>query len=518
MTLRKNLLTFLVTCCFLFSLSIPAQENDKISIEFGNVFKNDEREIPTDILGSDDTGYYLLYAGGRFGRGKKSVRKFSLELLPTGEEILLGGDKNATQRSLGVAKVNDKIIHIWSSMDDSGKKYFFQTIDLKTFSSGPTKFIAEIKNDTRKASRSMSRFMISDDEKTIALFYTVPNKNKELQKIRVQKFDTDFNVLETGEFEFNYQNKVLAIQDVLLDRDNNFVIVTKKYNSTKIVKEELNHKYEFQFYRIKNDELKLVHTIIPNDVHLRSLKPIIDKNNNLFVSGIISKVNLYAMTGVYAAKINLDNGTEIFETYSHFDANYITLLLEDGKRKERILKRIAKGKHEDPNYILRHVMLNENGEQTMIAEQIHSYTYNYATTFYHQNLALIKLNDKGDVIWSTKIGKNQTKPNVAIYSSYYPVTKDDDLILLYNCHESNLSHTKGTTANPFLGAGKIFIATSITMNTGAYTRQKLANKEQLDGITIRPSLYNWIDDSTLLMFGQDIDNLKNQGFVKLKFE
>ncbi len=502
---------------FIFAHTIWAQEIDKITIEFGEVFKNDEREIPTDILGSDATGYYLLYAGGRFGQGKKSVRKFSLDLLPTGDEIILGGDKPATHNSLGVAKVNDKIIHLWSSMDDSGKKYFYQTIDLNTFSSSAPKFIAEIKNDTRKASRSMSRFIISEDEKTITLFYTIPNKNKELQKIRVQKFDTDFNTLESRDFEFKYQNKMLAIQEVLLDNDENLIIICKKYNSPKIVREELDHNYEFQFYQVKNNSLNLVSTIVPKDVHLRSLKPIIDAENNLFVSGIISKVNLYAMTGVYAAKINLDSGTKEFETYTNFDADYLTLLIEDGKRKERILKRIAKGKHEDPNYVLRHVMLNENGEQTIIAEQIHSYTYNYATTYYHQNLALIKLDNQGNKVWSSKIGKNQTKPNVSIYSSYFPVTKKENFFLLYNCHESNLTHTTGTTANPFLGAGKIFIATSINRANGTYSRQQLANKEQLDGITIRPSLYNWIDDNTLLMFGQDIDNLKNQGFVKVRF-
>jgi len=223
------------------------------------------------------------------------------------------------------------------------------------------------------------------------------------------------------------------------------------------------------------------------------------------------------MTGVYTAKISLDSGEKKFETYTNFDAEYLTLLLEDGKRKQRILKRIAKGKHEDPNYILKNVMLNKDGEQTLIAEQIHSYTYNYSTTYYHQNLALIKLDNQGNMIWSSKIGKNQAKPNVAIYSSYFPVIKEHNYILLYNCHESNLSHVKGTAANPFLSQNKIFIATSIDKDNGNYSRSKLANKEQLDGITIRPSLYNWIDDNTLLMFGQDIDNLKNQGFVKLKF-
>jgi len=502
----------------LFPKFTSAQEIDEISIEFGKVFKNDEREIPTDIVGSDATGYYLLYAGGRFGQGKKSIRKFSLDLLPTGKEIILEADKFSIKNSLGVAKFNDKIIHLWSTIDDLGKKYFYQTIDLKNFSLGDIKFIAEIKNDTRKASISLNKFLISDDEKAITLFYTIPNKNKELQKIRVQKFDSDVNLLETKEFEFKYQNKLLAIQNVLLDKNQDVIIVCKKYNSLRVVKDELSHEYEFQIYKIKDNELKLVNSIIPKDVHLRYLEPRIDDDNNLFLSGLISKTNLYAMTGVFASKIALNTGKKEYDTYTKFNAEFLSLLIKDGKRKERILKRIAKGKYEDQNYILNSVITNESGEQVLIAEQIHSYSYNGAITYYHQNLAVIKIDNKGGVIWSSKIGKNQTKPNVSIYSSYFPMVIKDTFYLLYNCHENNLTHSKGIVTNPFIGQGKIFIATKIDSEDGNYKRIELANKEQLEGLTIRPSLYNWIDDTTLLMFGQDINNLKNQGFVKIHFK
>ncbi|MBC9797002.1 hypothetical protein, partial [Sinomicrobium weinanense] len=55
---------------FLFYAFSPVHAQEKtqnIEIRYGNVFKNDEREIPTDIIGHDKNGYYLLYSGGRFG-------------------------------------------------------------------------------------------------------------------------------------------------------------------------------------------------------------------------------------------------------------------------------------------------------------------------------------------------------------------------------------------------------------------------------------------------------------------
>ena len=130
---------------------------------------------------------------------------------------------------------------------------------------------------------------------------------------------------------------------------------------------------------------------------------------------------------------------------------------------------------------------------------------------------VIKLDENGEVIWSNKIGKNNRKANVSIYSSYYPIMKNENLFLLYNCNDLNLNHKTGLVTNSFHPGGKwAFIATQVN-DYGNYERMKLADKEQLNGITIRPSLYNWVDYNTLLMFGQDIDNLKNQGFVKINF-
>ncbi|MGS2760774.1 hypothetical protein [Sinomicrobium sp. M5D2P9] len=53
---------------------------------------------------------------------------------------------------------------------------------------------------------------------------------------------------------------------------------------------------------------------------------------------------------------------------------------------------------------------------------------------------------------------------------------------------------------------------------GSYRRKIPATREDLKGIAIRPSLANWMDKNTLLLFGQDIDNLKNQRFIKFIFK
>ena len=515
--MNLTLKSFKTLAVLLLAYSALAQEPSNIQVELGTVFKNESREIPVDIIGSDEKGYYILYSEGRFGQGDDmKIRRFNLDLTPSSQEINLKNSVLEGQfNSLGVTKLKDKIIHVFYILNTSGKHYYRQTVDLDNFTLGNTESITTIENDTKKASNSTSRFMISEDEKIITMLYTVPNKNKEHTKIRIQTYDLDFNLQKENEYEFPYNNNQFSIYSIVNTKDNGMVFLCKKYNSSKILKEENNKGYEFQVYKIENESLKKITSIIPKDVHLRYLISRFD-NNTMIVTGLFSSKNIYAMKGVYNAKISLENGEIIHEVYNEFDSSYITQLMEDGKKKDRTIRKIKEGKFEDPNYVLDSTILLPNGELLVVAEQKHSVTINYATTFYHQNIAIMKLGSNGKLIWANKIGKNNEKGNVPIYNSFLTVLRDTELFLLYNCNSDNLNHVKGPIAKSFGVYNRVFMSAAIDFD-GDFNRKVLISREASDDITIRPLLYNWVDKNTLLLFGQDIDNLKNQRFVKVKF-
>ncbi len=326
----------------------------------------------------------------------------------------------------------------------------------------------------------------------------------------------DFNEKSIDEFEFPYTNKVFGINN-FFEHNNNFFLICKKYNSSKILKEEQNNGYVYFIYKIVGNTMDLITNIKPEGVNLRSLTPRINDNNQLILTGLFSNKDIYAMSGIYSSKIDLSTGSVLSSSYNKFEPSFITKLMNEGKRKEKTIKKIKEGKYEDPYYLLKSVLLLENDEIIAIAEQTRSYTYNYVTTYYHENIAVIKLNEEGKILWTNKIGKNNTKTNVAIYNSYFPILKNNNLYLMYNCSSLNLNHKTGKVANTFGIADKrVFLATKID-STGNYERKVLCDNQSLKSNTIRPRLYNWIDQNTLLMFGQDIDNLKNQQFVKIIF-
>ncbi|MFD0835782.1 hypothetical protein ACFQ0I_08415 [Mariniflexile aquimaris] len=511
--MKKHFLIFLAVLYSQFNYS---QEN--IDVEFGSIFKNEKREIPVDIIGNDENWYYLLYSEGKFGQGDDMfLRRFNLDLTPSGEEVNL---KNETYEgnfnSLGLIKIKEKITHVFYLLTDEGKTFYHQSVNLKTFSLGEKKLITIIENDTKSAKSSISRFMKGNDENTIVLFYTIPNKNKEIAKIKVQTFDADFNEKTNNSYEFPYNNDELSIRNIFLTKKDDLFILAKKYDSNNILKDENNHNYEFQLYKVNEEHLDLLTKIRPNNIHLRALNTSIVNENELILTGIYSNKDMYAMAGVFASKIDLNNGNIVYTKYNKLSSDFYVKLLEDGKKKDKAEAKYNDGKLENPNYVLKQTIKLDNNELLVLAEQIWSYAYNYSITYYHHDIAVIKLDKDGNMLWANKIGKKNDKPNVPIYSSYFPVYKNNSIYLLYNCSAKNLNHSKGYLANYFTDFDRAFIATSLDLNTGNYKRKILINSSQLEDITIRPSLYNWINDNTLLMFGQDIDNLKNQRFIKIK--
>ncbi len=501
-----------------FSIAAAYVSAQTIKTELGALFKNDEREIPVDIIGGDDSGYYLLYSGGRFGLGESSIRKFGKDLTPTGKEIVLDLRKTGTKsNTLGVTKIGNNIVHVWSWTDAESRKYYYQYVNLDDFSLGKPQFITEIKNDDKKSNRALSRFIFSDENQTIRLFYTIPNDKKDNQKIRIQTFDYDFNLKSTDDYEFPFENRYFGINSLQSDNNGDFIMIAVIYPDKKERKANPDIGHEFFIYKLEKGQINTLNTVKPGKLNLRSLDLSFDDSNNMLLAGIYSENDYYAMKGIYFSKIDANTNEFLIKKQHNLSASFITKLLQEGKKKERIKRKVKEGKHEDPYYIHRHTLQQDNGDFLIMAEQIHSYSYNGAITYYHQNLALFNLNPEGELIWSNKIGKNNTKPNVSIYSSYFPVLRDSNLSLLYNCNEKNLNHSAGPAINSF-NSGNIFLVNQIDLTSGEYKRKKLVDKNTLEGVTIRPLLYNWIDDNTLLMFGQDIDNLKNQRFVKVIFE
>ena len=282
---------------------------------------------------------------------------------------------------------------------------------------------------------------------------------------------------------------------------------------------DMNHgNYDYMLYSLIDGEYNMINRIKANGNHLRQVDLIEKESGEIVVAGMYSKKNMYSIKGIMHQRINREGSKpEPIKSYE-FDEDFFTKLLVSPK-KERVIRKISKGSYEDPYYVLYNILEYDNGDLLFVAEQIHTVISNYVATYFHENIALIRLDEQGNIVWYNKIGKKNIKNNVAYYSHYNLIKREDENVyFLYNGNTQNLHHRMGPVKGSFgSDQGKAFLATKLTPD-GEYKRIILAIDSQLEGIRIRPGLTRWISDDELLLFGQDPSNVKNQRFVKLKFK
>lgn len=515
----RTCFSLILLLCALMSF---AQNQTLVSkLEVGKLFKNDKREIPISFVGEDSLHYYIVYARGRFGHGDKSLRKFNKDFAPTGNELNLespsiqadGSTKKS--KSLGTIKMGNSIFHLWQEELETSVRFFSQKVGLKDFNLIGKQLVASIPKKPVSPKRVFSYFVFDEFEEGMNLIHENPFGDENTFGLSIKRISEELEVMNEVTYEFDFPKSQFFIEEMHQTAANQFLVLAKFYFGKNTISKENKKEYEHILFKLNNGELTKVTTISTRGKHLRRLEMLNSDSGEVILSGIFAQDNLYNMGGVYFCKIDVNAADIITEKYHPISAELSLKLLEDGKRKQKLLKKRQGNNVELPYYVLKDI-IPINGEKSkflLLAEQIHSMTVYGQIKYYHDNVMMFMLDEEGILEWSNVMGKRQQKDNVLIYSSFKPIVRENKVHLFYNGSSENQFHLTGKLQNAF-NASNAFYATSINED-GTYVREIVTTAQKLDGIFIRPSLYNWLDDDTIVFFGQDMDNVKNQRFIKM---
>ena len=111
---------------------------------------------------------------------------------------------------------------------------------------------------------------------------------------------------------------MLSIHYLFTNKQNELFMLCKLYDDYKTLSNENNHRYAFNLYKITPENLELITTIRPDNVHLRHLNTTLLNDNELVLTGLYSIKNMYAMKGVFSAKVDLTTGKLAYSKYNDF--------------------------------------------------------------------------------------------------------------------------------------------------------------------------------------------------------
>jgi len=499
-------------------------EREKVSVVSFPKFKADERAIPINLIGHDTSGYYLQYSDGKYESNKIAIVKFDKKFTPTGKKLEIAGF-NDDEKSVTIAinKVGKDLFHFFTIRKKRKVSYYYHKINLSKMDTSSRTLIMEVNDKHGQISKSEKSLIFSPDSSKFALTYITRTQNLSSQFVEVNVFDNTLKKLKKLSYYIPYQQGQFIIQGNALTNNGEYYMLVKKY-----IREENPEAYKdsYLIYHLNDAMPNIIDEIVTTEHYYDRLKLLISPDNKIVISGFYSdKINSESIKGIFYYRMDINNHKVEKEVFTPFSEVFYTQLLEE-KKALKTRTKFKKGKLEAKDFELQKIMNYSNGDMALIAEEITiSTSYGGApsstsvsvTSYNYLNLAIIRINKEGKIVWATKVAKNSMYlGKVYFYSYHYSFLRSNDIFIIYNDNVANIKHTTGKAVRAF-DDGAALIMLKIDSD-GNYARQILRDEVFMDGHRFRPALNNKIDNSRILLFSQGITNLKSQKFLTLEFE
>lgn len=520
--MKFHLSVLLTLLCF--STFGQATNTENAEIAFGPMFTVDQRSVPTKFVGSDESGFYVVYSDGKHGTGEESLYKFGYDLKPIRNSKLtmnIGGQMVDPQ---SVFMLNNKLYQIIRTDYSNIMNVSMYEIDNETLEIGKGLILAQMTSDSKRASRAALSVQFSDDLSKMVVIYTIPNKRKEFESIRAHVYDSDFKEIWSQTYELPYENRLLDIQDYTLHNDGKLFITARRFYGKRRAKVDGEVNYDYLLLSLEDNGKIDSLQIQSQDKYLRSMRVDVAENGDVVSAGFYSQRNSNGLGGAFYLRIDSKTGAQISSSYKEFDIDFQTDNMTEAKAA-RTKKRAAEGKNvEQANYFIDRFITKPDGGVQMIGEKrLIITTYIQAglvvvptTTYYFDDILVVDIDAEGQIKWASQIAKKQTTTDdAAAYSSYANLSQGSNLFFVFNDNAENLDYNGvGRVSRMGKNSSTVVMAAKVDEN-GKITREGLFRRGEAE-IKIRPRLSHVLNDNEMLLFGHS--TVRNQRFVLVKFK
>ncbi|MEM6830966.1 MAG: hypothetical protein AAF551_10665 [Bacteroidota bacterium] len=360
----KHSLLFFATILPLLLAGQP-RFND-FEVELGPFFKVSKRSVPVAFIGADPSGFYLTYARGKTGLGKRSIAKFgyNLQLIEELELSQTLGGVLAYSKTAFI--IDNKLFHFLVSTDYSKQKIYLQEIDKQNMRYQEAQLVTVI-SDVRSSYYSDSFVRFASDSSYLAYIYTIPNRKKDKEKIGIHVFNRKMEEQWNRQFELPYTNKLLDLETYRVDTGGGVHVLGKRYYDKR--KDERNNEVNYDYLLFSLDRSGTIDSfkIETEGKYFRDMQVDFSERGDIISAGFYSDKGSAFAGGAYYLRIDTSTWETITSSFKEFEMDFITQNMRSGKA-ERLKKKIEKGKDvELPFFHIDEFIVGDDGSTQIIA-------------------------------------------------------------------------------------------------------------------------------------------------------
>lgn len=549
--LQVSLKTYILFVLCHFSSNVFAQfiEPD-FDVYQSDEFQNKKKEVLQKIIYSSTSSHYAIYAAGKNGSGKKSIRKFNTDFKPMNYRIKIGYSKNAFEpKTIDIITLENKVYHIWSARSMNGIEYFSQEIDLLSESVKNNIKIATVSREDASYNSCNPKLVLDSDLKRAYLFVELVKDQKENKKLSVFVFDSNMNSTSHEKYTVPHDNKNFIIKSIIPTKNDAHILFGMWFSWEDKEKSIEAKEYSYFAYELFNNEVALLTEIKTKGGHLSSFLAK-TRGSDLFISGLLAAETRHIPNGLYflnydLSKKEIANEKRIAmpKSFYKYPEYLVDKTTHSNKPKDK------KKRREDSYYVPKNLFISEENEVILLTEQhtlvesnggdfiyglpnasgmptiVHLpiYRFESETTYdfgdsldkdfglhLRDDIAIFKFDHTGALLWSNKIEKQLEWPGVSSYISLYAKYQKNKLFLFYNGNYLNIEGN-----GDFLGKKDSALLCTVVEDNGDFQRQVIHHYTgEYPNVTI-PFLSHYSDKYGVLLYSCAPLNAKRQKFTRV---
>jgi hypothetical protein len=506
---------------FIAIISFGQARPSGVDIEWGPSQKESKRSTISDIIGTDETGFYTIRweRKGLIGLSLSvTLEHYNQEMVRTKSVVLNKKGKNKSLKHEFVVYFHDEL-YMFSTVLDKKRKvksFYVQSID---------KFTLQFKNDriqlaeidfsgNSKRNSGSFNYRISRDSTKLLVFYNLPYEKDGNEKFGFHVYDKGFKQIWEKQVSLPYSDKLFLVQNYKVSDKGDVFLLGRIFKDVLKVKRKgkVNFKYQILSYRDNGEEFR-EYPIELKGFFITDMAFAINENDDIVCGGFYSSEGTFSIKGSYYMTIDGVTKEVLADSHKPFDIDFITLEMKR-KDERKAKRRDAKGKNvELYEYDLKDIVLKEGGGAVLIGEQFYISVVTRTTTdangntitsrvyYYNYNdVIIINVSEFGEIEWAKKIDKSQLSVNdQGFFSSYALAVVEDKLYFMYNSAPT--------------GSKRSVVYLVEIDGQGNQSKEELFSTK-MEGILIRPPVCEQFTKNEMIIFGQ---RKKNFRFAKLIF-
>jgi len=430
----KKILWICSVLIFTAQLTFAQGGTKETDIIWGPEQKESNRIIVGDIIGSDESGIYVMKMKRRGGYGVNysyMIEHYDNKMARTKtEDIPLKYQKKDTKYE-DILHVNGSLYLFSSYTNKKLKKRFLfvQLINKKNLKTDSklTK-IAEIDIADRKKQNIFGAMLfgiqvgynlgsfnakISQDESKVMVYYQLPAKKggEAKEKLGFHVFDSDMKELWSRDITLPYEDDKFWISDYQVSNQGNAYLLGKEYEKGRREVKDGEPNYKFRLLSYVNNGKDLEDYVIQSDEHfLSEMKIKINPNEDILCGGFYNDLSRsIGIKGSYFMRVDGKSKEVTSKSFNEFGYDFITQHMTQ-RQEKRAAKREKKGKDlELFRYEMDDIIMRDDGGAILVAEQYYSYTSSYTnsqgrtvytTNFVFNDILAINIDSDGQIEWT----------------------------------------------------------------------------------------------------------------------